>query len=564
MMEKVESDNINTTASLSAQVTNQSGPSEPMDAPADKPAETSEVPEIEQAMDDLQTEQVLETPQVAEAIEAEKTEEAVQLREEVRNTETDKEQEETEDTTKKKTNFFKGLLKGIKAIPSKTKRGAKKVMTTSAKIYKIATCSNMDSNLLVPEENTATEERRMTVVEEAVLQTQLCLEEMDQRVQENSTPSDNVDPALLADVLEFIASLENVIKQTNTKTSELSLPFVLIHTMKTSSTLCKKSLSKVEEKLYTDITTKSHRNLLISGIVVKYIISRSFEPSTYIRYWLSKSVEFEAAYTSLYQATLESLTAEIPESLRSKFGVFVLNRVISVIKKQIIKKLENVKLPRNQHPNLEVSFKTPVFENGLRITNEVNTFLQNENGEKDPLEITASKLADVPEHPAPKSKPSKKEIASLKSTGPASPEESDEFNVYIPSKASELFNEGEESTKKATPEEIQDVKQRILSLYFDCEELNLTEYTKSMENLRLIINKHSIARTTSKSNKHVNLTEQTKSMDNLRLIISKHSANRTSSKASKYVNTLINTLVPETQKAPSACAQSEKTTSDNA
>ncbi|KAI5135235.1 hypothetical protein NEAUS07_1071 [Nematocida ausubeli] len=562
MMEKVESDNINTTASLSTQVTNQSGPSEPTDAPADKPAETSEVPEVEQAIDDLQTEEVLETPQVAEAIEAEKTEEAVQLREEVRNTETDKEQEETEDTTKKKTNFFKGLLKGIKTIPSKTKKGAKKVMTTSAKIYKIATCSNVDSNLLVPEENIATEERRMSVVEEAVLQTQLCLEEMDRRVQENSTPSDNVNPALLADVLEFIATLENVIKQTNTKTSELSLPFVLIHTMKTSSTLCKKSLSKVEEKLYTDITTKSHRNLLISGIVVKYIISRSFEPSTYIRYWLSKSVEFEAAYTSLYQATLESLTAEIPESLRSKFGVFVLNRVIGVVKKQIIKKLENVKLPRNQQPNLEVSFKTPVFENGLRITNEVNTFLQNENSEKDPLEITASKLTDMPEHPAPK--PSKKEMASLNSAGPASPEESDEFNVYIPSKASELFNEGERSTKKATPEEIQDIKQRMLSLYFDCEELNLTEYTKSMENLRLIINKHSENRTSSKPNRNVNLTEHTKSIESLRLIINKHSANRTSLNTSKRANTLINAVAPETQQAPSTCAQSEKITSDNA
>ncbi|KAI5146168.1 hypothetical protein NEPAR07_2165 [Nematocida parisii] len=335
---------------------------------------------------------------------------------------------DSENAPRERKSIFRKLYGGIKRIPANAARHGSSIKNKTIHLLRVVTCSaeaseiTVDAPMDAPVEAPIGPPRNLTVVENAILQTQLCLEEMDRQLQEVEPPVHRqIDTSLLLDSFELISKIQKIISSSNPKTSDLSLPMVIVHSMRESSLDLSNSLFNAEEKLYSSLMSGKKPNTLISGRIVKYLISKAYEPSTYLKYWLAKNSDFEKAYTELYQSTLASLTTDVEDCLRSEFPVMFFTEVIHEIKAQLVKKLSAVKLQKAEHNELEVLFVSPSISSGLETTKEIDTYLQKNISLEDPQEVNASQISDVADTEVaaePSANPSEEPAANLSDSKP--------------------------------------------------------------------------------------------------------------------------------------------------
>lgn len=284
--------------------------------------------------------------------------------------------------------------------------------------------SNLSSHLSKPKSSS-------DLIDEAILQTTLALEDLDRRAEEAIKASQRTDAysELLAEVLAYIGEVKSIVESSDKNTSDLVVPILLLHKMKETPLSSAKPLKEIEKKFYFEITFKNEPDTELSGNVSRYIMAKVLEPSPYIKYWLAKSPSLGNAYRELYNSVLKCLAVEDETSSRSKRNVLFFSKVMKLLKGQIIHKLSEIKPKTKFQLELEVYFPAPIYRKHLEKTKEVVDFLAKEsvqeelnNGTSVVEEIKQSSCEVLPEKAdeKPSFPLSKEDDLSTKTSVPAS------------------------------------------------------------------------------------------------------------------------------------------------
>ncbi|KAH9386895.1 uncharacterized protein NEMAJ01_1791 [Nematocida major] len=182
-------------------------------------------------------------------------------------------------------------------------------------------------------------------------------------------------PEVFAGVLEYLNALMAIFGNANPKTSDFTMPIVLLNHLKENKTGDRTELENLEESICSTLSQGSEDSPLLSGNTVKYLIAKTLDPSLYVRHWLGKNKCLRRTYVNMYYAILGPLNVDDRDCLRSARNVTALLDVVKQVKKHIISLMENTRNLKRTGTNIEVSMQMESFVSEIEVTEEIENFL---------------------------------------------------------------------------------------------------------------------------------------------------------------------------------------------
>ncbi|KAI5191545.1 hypothetical protein NEMIN01_1571 [Nematocida minor] len=140
-------------------------------------------------------------------------------------------------------------------------------------------------------------------------------------------------------ILLYIREMQDVIDKIGGLYSDVSIPVVLLHTIRQSGKMNANLLS-IEQKLHSSLTRRTASKIRVNNKIVTHLVSDALYPSRYLNYALSRSALLSKEYGRLFETVEEALLQGSGRRANIKYTAEILKE----IKDEITKKIENEKI----------------------------------------------------------------------------------------------------------------------------------------------------------------------------------------------------------------------------